>query len=138
MRKFNVGDVVVFQNEVGIIRGITSFGAYAVEFPNWDEDEGHTCHGRVPSGKGWFCGEDKLMRADTKVYMPFSPPNEVEKAIVHVETPEAEDNVAAIQDAEAPKGRLMRAFEKFEAAKRQQDEACEEIEQILNEMRNNK
>jgi len=39
-------------------------------------------------------------------------------------------------DAENPKRRLMAAYEKFEAAIRQQDEACEEIAQIVREMRN--
>ena len=53
-----------------------------------------------------------------------------------VPTAEAEDNTADIMDAENPKRRLMAAYEKFEAAIRQQDEACEEIAQIVREMRN--
>ena len=53
-----------------------------------------------------------------------------------VPTAEAEDNTTDIMDAENPKRRLMAAYEKFEAAIRQQDEACEEIAQIVREMRN--
>lgn len=60
--------------------------------------------------------------------------NEVETA--RISTAEAEDNTTDIMDAENPKRRLMAAYEKFEAAIRQQDEACEEIAQIVREMRN--
>lgn len=55
--------------------------------------------------------------------------------LAEVPTAEAEDNTTDIMDAENPKRRLMAAYEKLEAAVHQQDEACEEIAQIVKETR---
>lgn len=72
--EFKVGDKVryvvkrqidnVEVGEVGIIRGISSYGDYAVDF----EESGykHSCDGLCQSNHGWWCRGDTLEPVDSK------------------------------------------------------------------------
>lgn len=74
MSKFKVGDRVRYVvkrdidnikvGEVGIIRGISSYGNYAVDF----EESGykHSCDGLCQSNHGWWCSGDTLEPVDSK------------------------------------------------------------------------
>lgn len=130
--RFCVGDVVVAKADDpkgyrGIVRKIDIQKSMLVEFPGWGK--GHTGSGTSKAEDCWWMSGDEL----DFITRPSSL-TEVETA--HISTAEAEDNTTDIMDAENPKRRLMAAYEKFEAAIRQQDEACEEIAQIVREMRN--
>lgn len=129
--KFKVGDTVkmndnsLIENKVGSIVAIEGT-SYLVEVPGWYD--GHDGGGiRNGSTSCWWVSEasmDLLGSADEPL------------GTAEVPTAEVEDNTIDIMDAEDPKRRLMAAYEKFVAAIRQQDEACEEIAQITREMRN--
>lgn len=129
---FCVGDVVVAKVDApkgyrGIVRKIEAQSSILVEFPGWGK--GHTGEGTSEAKDCWWMNGNEL---EFIAHLPSL--TEVETA--HISTAEAEDNTTDIMDAENPKRRLMAAYEKFEAAIRQQDEACEEIAQIVREMRN--
>ena len=135
--KFKIGDRVkmnensVIEGKVGYIVAIDDEAvhvSYLVEVPGWYD--GHNGGGiRKDSDSCWwvFENEEDLLESKSE-----------QVGTAEVPTAEAEDNTADIMDAENPKRRLMAAYEKFEAAIRQQDEACEEIAQIVREMRNKK
>ena len=133
--KFKIGDRVrmnensVIEGKIGYIVAIDDEGVkflYLVEVPGWHS--GHDGGGiRKDSDSCWWASEDGMDLLGSK---------SEQVGTAEVPTAEAEDNTADIMDAENPKRRLMAAYEKFEAAIRQQDEACEEIAQIVREMRN--
>ena len=133
--KFKIGDRVrmneksVIEGKVGFIVAIDDEGVkvlYLVEVPGWYG--GHDGGGiRKDSDSCWWASEDGMDLLESK---------SEQVGTAEVPTAEAEDNTTDIMDAENPKRRLMAAYEKFEAAIRQQDEACEEIAQIVREMRN--
>lgn len=130
--KFKVGDRVrmnensMIEDKVGYIVAIDDEDAYLVEVPGWHG--GHDGGGiRKDSDSCWWTSEDGMDLLESK---------SEQVGTAEVPTAEAEDNTTDIMDAENPKRRLMAAYEKFEAAIRQQDEACEEIAQIVREMRN--
>lgn len=134
--KFKIGDRVrmnensVIEGKVGYIvaidDGVGVRVPYLVEVPG-----GHGGHDgggiRKDSDSCWWVKEDGIDLLESK---------SEQVGTAEVPTAEAEDNTTDIMDAENPKRRLMAAYEKFEAAIRQQDEACEEIAQIVREMRN--
>lgn len=132
--KFKIGDRVKMNENSGIegkigyivaIDGEDVHVPYLVEVPGW-----HGGHGggiREDSDSCWWVNEDGIDLLESK---------SEQVGTAEVPTAEAEDNTTDIMDAENPKRRLMAAYEKFEAAIRQQDEACEEIAQIVREMRN--
>ena len=132
--KFKIGDRVrmnensAIEGKVGYIVAIDGEDVrvpYLVEVPGW-----HGGHGggiREDSDSCWWVNEDGIDLLESK---------SEQVGTAEVPTAEAEDNTTDIMDAENPKRRLMAAYEKFEAAIRQQDEACEEIAQIVREMRN--
>ena len=132
--KFKIGDRVrmnensAIEGKVGYIVAIDGEDVrvpYLVEVPGW-----HGGHGggiREDSDSCWWENEDGIDLLESK---------SEQVGTAEVPTAEAEDNTTDIMDAENPKRRLMAAYEKFEAAIRQQDEACEEIAQIVREMRN--
>lgn len=134
--KFKVGDRVkmnensVIEGKIGYIVAIDDKEGvrvpYLVEVPGWHD--GHGGGGiRKDSDSCWWVNEGgmNLLGSESE-----------QVGTAEVPTAEAEDNTTDIMDAENPKRRLMAAYEKFEAAIRQQDEACEEIAQIAREMRN--
>lgn len=134
--KFKIGDRVrmnensVIEGKVGYIvaidDGVDVRVPYLVEVPGWYG--GHDGGGiRKDSDSCWWVSEDGIDLLESK---------SEQVGTAEVPTAEAEDNTTDIMDAENPKRRLMAAYEKFEAAIRQQDEACEEIAQIVREMRN--
>ena len=133
--KFKIGDRVkmneksMIEGKVGYIVAIDDEDVhvpYLVEVPGWHG--GHDGDGiRKDSDSCWWVSEDGMDLLESK---------SEQVGTAEVPTAEAEDNTADIMDAENPKRRLMAAYEKFEAAIRQQDEACEEIAQIVREMRN--
>lgn len=133
--KFKIGDRVrmnensAIEGKVGYIVAIDGEDVkvpYLVEVPGWHG--GHDGDGiRKDSDSCWWASEDGMDLLGSK---------SEQVGTAEVPTAEAEDNTADIMDAENPKRRLMAAYEKFEAAIRQQDEACEEIAQIVREMRN--
>ena len=133
--KFKIGDRVkmneksMIEGKVGYIVAIDDEDvrvSYLVEVPGWHG--GHDGDGiRKDSDSCWWVSEDGMDLLESK---------SEQVGTAEVPTAEAEDNTADIMDAENPKRRLMAAYEKFEAAIRQQDEACEEIAQIVREMRN--
>lgn len=126
--KFKVGDTVECMADapkgmIGIVKHIDyddDDKSYLVEFPGWKD--GHNGDGTM-CRSGWWCSEAILKPVCAVI------------STADVPTAEDDDNIMAIQDAEMPKGRLLKAYEKFEAGTRLRDEACEEIEQILKEMR---
>ena len=128
--KFKVGDRVrmnensMIEDKVGYIVAIEG-GSYLVEVPGWynGHSGGGICEG---STSCWWVNEAS---------MDLEGSISEQLGTAEVPTAEAEDNTTDIMDAENPKRRLMAAYEKFEAAIRQQDEACEEIAQIVREMR---
>lgn len=132
--KFKVGDRVKMkensyvEGKIGfIIATAYSDGSYVVQIPGWHG--GHDGNVLPGSDSCWWVGEsdmELLGRTESTEQL----------GTAEVPTAEAEDNTTDIMDAENPKRRLMAAYEKFEAAIRQQDEACEEIAQIVREMRN--
>ena len=133
--KFKIGDRVKM-NEKSMIEGKVGYIValddedvhvpYLVEVPGWHG--GHDGDGiRKDSDSCWWVSEDGMDLLESK---------SEQVGTAEVPTAEAEDNTTDIMDAENPKRRLMAAYEKFEAAIRQQDEACEEIAQIVREMRN--
>lgn len=128
---FSAGEVVIATGDApkgykGIVRTVDKQSSILVEFPGWGG--GHSGSGRsVLNDCWWMHGKDLVF---------VEPDTNTEKlAAADIPTPEAEDNTADITAAELPKGRLIRAFEKYEAAVQQENEALEEIEQILKEMR---
>lgn len=133
--KFKIGDRVkmneksMIEGKVGYIVAIDDEDVhvpYLVEVPGWHG--GHDGDGiRKDSDSCWWVSEDGMDLLESK---------SEQVGTAEVPTAEAEDNTTDIMDAENPKRRLMAAYEKFEAAIRQQDEACEEIAQIVREMRN--
>lgn len=133
--KFKIGDRVkmneksMIEGKVGYIVAIDDENVhvpYLVEVPGWHG--GHDGDGiRKDSDSCWWVSEDGMDLLESK---------SEQVGTAEVPTAEAEDNTTDIMDAENPKRRLMAAYEKFEAAIRQQDEACEEIAQIVREMRN--
>lgn len=133
--KFKIGDRVrmnensMIEDKVGYIVAIDDEDVrvpYLVEVPGWHG--GHDGGGiRKDSDSCWWTSEDGVDLLESK---------SEQVGTAEVPTAEAEDNTTDIMDAENPKRRLMAAYEKFEAAIRQQDEACEEIAQIVREMRN--
>ena len=134
--KFKIGDRVrmnensVIEGKIGYIVAIDDDEyarvPYLVEVPGWHG--GHDGGGiRKDSDSCWWASEDGMDLLGSK---------SEQVGTAEVPTAEAEDNTTDIMDAENPKRRLMAAYEKFEAAIRQQDEACEEIAQIVREMRN--
>lgn len=132
--KFKVGDRVrmnensMIEDKVGYIVAIDDEDVhvpYLVEVPGWHG--GHDGGIRKDSDSCWWTSEDGMDLLESK---------SEQVGTAEVPTAEAEDNTTDIMDAENPKRRLMAAYEKFEAAIRQQDEACEEIAQIVREMRN--
>lgn len=134
--KFKIGDRVrmnensAIEGKVGYIVAIDDGEdvcvPYLVEVPGWYG--GHDGGGiREDSDSCWWVNEDGIDLLESK---------SEQVGTAEVPTAEAEDNTTDIMDAENPKRRLMAAYEKFEAAIRQQDEACEEIAQIVREMRN--
>lgn len=137
--KFKVGDRVksskVGDNRVGFIMEINPALAlpYLVVFPGWGE--GHDGNGLntielapLYTSSARWCDDEELISTGLTI-------DSEQLAAADIPTPEAEDNTADIAAAELPKGRLMKAYEKYEAAIRQEEEAYEEIEQILKEMR---
>lgn len=133
--KFKIGDRVKM-NENSAIEGKIGY-IVAID----DEDV------RVPylvEVSGWYGGHDGdgIRKGSTSCWWAFEASMDLLDSAdeplgtAEVPTAEAEDNTTDIMDAENPKRRLMAAYEKFEAAIRQQDEACEEIAQIVREMRN--
>lgn len=129
--EFKIGDRVKMndksslENKVGFIVAI-EYNSYLVEVPGWHG--GHDGGGiRKDSDSCWWVSKDGMDLLESK---------SEQVGTAEVPTAEAEDNTTDIMDAENPKRRLMAAYEKFEAAIRQQDEACEEIAQIVREMRN--
>lgn len=133
--KFKIGDRVrmneksMIEGKVGYIVAIDDEDVrvpYLVEVPGWHGGHDGGCI-RKDSDSCWWVNEDGIDLLESK-----SEP----LGTAEVPTAEAEDNTTDIMDAENPKRRLMAAYEKFEAAIRQQDEACEEIAQIVREMRN--
>ena len=132
--EFKIGDRVkmnensAIEGKIGYIVAIDGEDVkvpYLVEVPGW-----HGGHGggiREDSDSCWWENEDGIDLLESK---------SEQVGTAEVPTAEAEDNTTDIMDAENPKRRLMAAYEKFEAAIRQQDEACEEIAQIVREMRN--
>lgn len=133
--EFKIGDKVkmnensAIEGKIGYIVAIDGEDVrvpYLVEVPGWYG--GHDGGGiRKDSDSCWWVSEDGMDLLESK---------SEQVGTAEVPTAEAEDNTADIMDAENPKRRLMAAYEKFEAAIRQQDEACEEIAQIVREMRN--
>ena len=133
--KFKIGDRVkmneksMIEGKVGYIVAIDDEDVhvpYLVEVPGWHG--GHDGDGiRKDSDSCWWVSKDGMDLLESK---------SEQVGTAEVPTAEAEDNTTDIMDAENPKRRLMAAYEKFEAAIRQQDEACEEIAQIVQEMRN--
>lgn len=133
--KFKIGDRVrmnensAIEDKIGYIVAIDGEDVrvpYLVEVPGWHG--GHDGGGiREDSDSCWWVNEDGIDLLESK---------SEQVGTAEVPTAEAEDNTTDIMDAENPKRRLMAAYEKFEAAIRQQDEACEEIAQIVREMRN--
>lgn len=133
--KFKIGDRVkmnensAIEGKIGYIVAIDGEDVrvpYLVEVPGWHG--GHDGGGiREDSDSCWWTSEDGIDLLESK---------SEQVGTAEVPTAEAEDNTTDIMDAENPKRRLMAAYEKFEAAIRQQDEACEEIAQIVREMRN--
>lgn len=133
--EFKIGDRVkmnensAIEGKIGYIVAIDGEGVkvpYLVEVPGWHG--GHDGGGiRKDSDSCWWVKEDGIDLLESK---------SEQVGTAEVPTAEAEDNTTDIMDAENPKRRLMAAYEKFEAAIRQQDEACEEIAQIVREMRN--
>lgn len=133
--KFKIGDRVkmneksMIEGKVGYIVAIDDENVhvpYLVEVPGWHG--GHDGDGiRKDNDSCWWVSEDGMDLLESK---------SEQVGTAEVPTAEAEDNTTDIMDAENPKRRLMAAYEKFEAAIRQQDEACEEIAQIVREMRN--
>lgn len=133
--EFKIGDRVkmnensAIEGKIGYIVAIDGEDVkvpYLVEVPEWHG--GHDGGGiRKDSDSCWWTSEDGMDLLGSK---------SEQVGTAEVPTAEAEDNTADIMDAENPKRRLMAAYEKFEAAIRQQDEACEEIAQIVREMRN--
>lgn len=133
--KFEIGDRVkmnensTIEGKIGYIVAIDDEDVrvpYLVEVPGWHggHDGGYI---RKESDSCWWVNEDGIDLLESK---------SEQVGTAEVPTAEAEDNTTDIMDAENPKRRLMAAYEKFEAAIRQQDEACEEIAQIVREMRN--
>lgn len=133
--EFKIGDRVkmnensAIEGKIGYIIAINGEDVkvpYLVEVPGWHG--GHDGGGiRKDSDSCWWASEDGMDLLGSK---------SEQVGTAEVPTAEAEDNTTDIMDAENPKRRLMAAYEKFEAAIRQQDEACEEIAQIVREMRN--
>lgn len=133
--EFKIGDRVrmnensAIEGKIGYIVAIDDEDVritYLVEVPGWHG--GHDGGGiRKDSDSCWWTFEDGMDLLGSK---------SEQVGTAEVPTAEAEDNTTDIMDAENPKRRLMAAYEKFEAAIRQQDEACEEIAQIVREMRN--
>lgn len=133
--EFKIGDRVkmnensAIEDKIGYIVAIDGEDVkvpYLVEVPGWHG--GHDGGGiRKDSDSCWWVSEDGMNLLGSK---------SEQVGTAEVPTAEAEDNTTDIMDAENPKRRLMAAYEKFEAAIRQQDEACEEIAQIVREMRN--
>lgn len=133
--EFKIGDRVkmnensAIEGKIGYIVAIDGEDVkvpYLVEVPGWHG--GHDGGGiRKDSDSCWWASEDGMDLLGSK---------SEQVGTAEVPTAEAEDNTTDIMDAENPKRRLMAAYEKFEAAIRQQDEACEEIAQIVREMRN--
>lgn len=140
--KFKVGDRVRAINDIdpcygliGTIKDIEDDGKlFTVVF---DEPflGGHD--GDIDAGScAYYLTENDLQLLAPAVPQLSPTINAEPLGAAEVPTAEAEDNTTDIMDAENPKRRLMAAYEKFEAAIRQQDEACEEIAQIVREMRN--
>ena len=74
--KYKIGDKVCYKHkkdsdnvdvgEVGTIRGFSSNGNYAVNFET-DDPYRHDCGGRCNNFHGWWCSEDTLEPADSKI-----------------------------------------------------------------------